>query len=112
MPAAGSAPICGICTLPGETCAQVACELDAGTTQCGPAPCPAGLECCNESCGICAEPGQVCTQQLCEPAPDSGTPDSGKLCGPTLCAPELECCNESCGICTEPGEVCTQIACS
>ncbi|KAL2174226.1 uncharacterized protein P884DRAFT_332298 [Thermothelomyces heterothallicus CBS 202.75] len=108
-------PSCGICVKPGMKCTMQACTKsspappvvtpreDDKTTQCGPARCKEGTECCNESCGICVEPGKGCTKQLCLPA--------GKVCGNKVCAEGLVCCNERCGLCAPPDGGCTMQLC-
>ncbi|KAL2148174.1 hypothetical protein VTH82DRAFT_8025 [Thermothelomyces myriococcoides] len=107
-------PSCGICVEPGMGCTMQACEkaspiprqeddYDDGTTECGPARCKEGTECCNESCGICVEPGKGCTKQLCLPV--------SKVCGNKVCAEGLVCCNPSCGVCAPPDGGCTMQEC-
>ena len=49
-PATGGADCAGICV-----------------ARCGPALCPAGQVCCNESCGICTPPDGACILIACVP---------------------------------------------
>ncbi|KAL2159381.1 hypothetical protein VTH06DRAFT_2385 [Thermothelomyces fergusii] len=120
-------PSCGLCVKPGMGCGGVVCTTKSSapattptptptssaddetttattTTQCGPARCKEGTECCNESCGICVEPGHACTERLCLPV--------GDVCGDKVCAEGLVCCNASCGICAPPDGSCTMQICS